>query len=476
MKKLLFVAVILTLLSAITSCDDETSPIGSSLVDDQVEIVVDSTFVITGHSVVSPEVEARTVLQLLGKMTAEGYGSFESSVVTQFLPTENFITDGVTPETIDSVKLIMRVPVSAYVGDSMAVMGLTAYPLTAQLPAGITSSFNPAGFYDATAPMGSTMYTVNGGALNDSLAALPYHLISMHLGRDFGRKLLEKYKESPSTFNTPNAFAQWFPGMYLANTFGSGRVVQVDSTVISMYYRQILPVADASPARDTTIYRTSSYLAVAPEILTNNNMNFGISPSLLARAEAGEPILVAPTGYDVQMNFPASELLSRYRTYGTELSVVNRLDLTVPVEEIANSYGITPPPYVLLVKKSMKKEFFEKSLLPDSVNSFYAAYDYVNRCYKFNDMRRYFLSLLDKDNTTADDEEFIVCPVTIAFEKKASAEYSYYLQYYYGTQLSDEQSYVVAGVTPYVNRPAMAKLALDKAKITFSFSVQKLKN
>ncbi len=475
MKKLLFMAAAALCLSAVTSCDDNISSIGSSIVEDQVEIMVDSTFVITGHSVPNTEVQARTVLQLLGSITAGSYGTFESSVVTQFMPTQNFITEGVTDQTIDSVKLIMRVPLGAYVGDSMAVMGLTAYPLTQPLPANITSSFNPKDYFDPSQPMGSTMYTVNGGALNDSLASFPYRIVSMHLGKELGQKLLNRYKDSPSTFSSPTAFAQWFPGLYLRNTFGSGRVVQVDSTVISMYYRQILPVDDAKNPRDTTIYRTSSYLAVTPEILTNNNMTYAMAPELIDRAQAGEPIIIAPIGYDVQLNFPAQALVDRIHSTGSDFTVLNSLSLSIPVEEIANDHGITPPPYVLLVKKSMKEEFFRKSLLPDNVNSFYAAYDSYKRSYTFNDMRGYILDVLEKNTVTTDDEEFIICPVTISFEQKASASNSMLYYYYYGAALNDEQSYIVAGVTPYVNRPAMAKLSLDKSKIVFTYSVQQIK-
>lgn len=473
MKNILFVAVILATLMTTVACDDEKSTLGSSLVTDNVEIVIDSTFTVTGHSVQSPEVQARTILQLIGRMTADNYGAFGSSVVTQFMPVEQLITEGVDESTVDSVKMIMRAPLGAYVGDSLAIMGITAYPLTKQLPAQVNSAFDPSGYYNPSTPLASTMYAMTG-AVNDSTVSFPYRLITLDLGKEFGRNLLRRYKESPQTFATPNAFAAWFPGMYLATTFGSGRVAQVDSTVITMYYRQILPIGTKASPRDTTIYRTSSYLAVTPEIMTNNNMQFAAAEKLRQRAEKGEAIIVAPTGYDVELTFPARDIADRFRSENTDLAVINRLNLTIPVEEIANSYGITPPPYVLLVKKSKKDEFFAKSLLPDNVTSFYAAYDSYRRCYSFTDMRDYILDVLAKDEVTADDEEFIVCPVTIGFEQTGSNSSSYYYAYYYGMS-TDKQTTTVATVTPYVNRPSMARLSLEKAKITFTYSVQNLK-
>ena len=474
MKHLLFVAVTLaTLMVTTVACDDDKSPLGSSLVKDQVEIVIDSAFTLKGHSIESREVQARTILQLIGRMSADNYGSFSSSVVTQFMPTENLVTEGVTESTVDSVKMIMRAPLGAYVGDSLSIMGITAYPLVKQLPAGINSAFNPDGYYDTANPLASVMYTMTG-AVNDTTVSFPSHLITLDLGKEFGQRLLRQYNESPSTFATPGAFASWFPGIYLTTTFGNGRVAQIDSTVITMYYRQILPIGTSSNPRDTTIYRSNSYLAVTPEVLTNNNMSFDIARSLTDRVNAGEPILAAPTGYDVDLTFPASEIASRYKAQGTDLTVVNSLKLTIPVEEITNNYGITPPPYVLMVKKSKKNEFFAKSLLPDNITSFYAAYDSYRRCYTFTDMRDYILDILDKDQITAEDEEFTICPVTIGFEKVNQNTSSYYYYYYYYGTSSATETTTVASVTPYVNRPSMAKLDLGNAKITFTYSVQNL--
>lgn len=456
---------------AFVACDDTKTPLGSSLVKDKVEIVIDSSFTVTGRSVVSDQVQARTILQLLGSITAPPYGTFSSSVVTQFMPTENIVTEGVEPSTIDSVKLLMRVPLAGFVGDSLAAMGITAYPLTRQLPAAITSAFNPDGYYDPSRPLASTMYSMAPGP-NDTIARAGYRLVSLDLGKEFGRTLFEKYKSSPSTFSTPGAFAQWFPGVCLTTTFGSGRVAQIDSTVITMYYRQILPIDDPSNPRDTTIFRSNSYLAVAPEILTNNNMTYAMADALRRRAENGEALLVAPVGYDVELRFPARDLVDRFRSAGTELSVINTLTFTIPVEEITNSYGITPPPFILMVKKSKKDEFFAKSLLPDQVTSFYAAYDSYRRQYVFNDMRDYLLDVLTRDAVTDDDEEFVLCPVTIGFEQTGTTASSYnYYYYYYG--VTPESTQTVGTVTPYVNRPSMAKLSMEKAKISFTFSVQK---
>lgn len=459
--KIAFAAILL--IAASTSCDDEVSTIGSSLIQDQVEIVIDSSFVITGEPIVSGSVQSRTVLQLLGDIDAKNYGSFRSDIVTQLMPTQAIETEGVT---VDSVKLIMRVPLGAYVGDSLMPMGVEVFRLNKQLPVPIYSNFDVKDYYDASTPLAKAMYALT--AQGNGEAKTSYRYINVNLGKSFGDELIERYKSNPSTFSSPKSFAEWFPGFYIRSSFGSGRVVQIDSTVVTMYYRQQLPIEGTD--RDTIYLRSSSYLAVTPEIITNNNMNLALAPELEKMAQDKKPILVAPTGYDVKISIPTDRMLEQYRTKGGMLSVLNGLRLRIPVEDIANDYGLTPPPYILMVKATEKDNFFMRSQLPNQKTSFYASYDSYNRCYEFSDMREYLLEMLDKDEVTADDMDFIICPVTIGFESNSTSS-SYYYYYYYSMPT---QTMTVASVVPYVNRPSMALLNLEKAKLILTYSVQNI--
>ena len=424
-------------LAALTACNDDTTTIGSSLIQDQVAIVVDSSFTVTGHAVASGSVQSRTILQLLGSVNARDYGSLRSDVVTQFMPAQNLTTEDVT---VDSVRLIMRMPLGGFVGDSLVPMGLDIYRLTAQLPQPIYSDFNPEGYYDPSSLMASGMYTATRQDENPSPKS---RYIRVDLGRAFGEELLARYKSSPETFANPTQFARWFPGLYIRSSFGSGRIVQVDSTIVKMYYSRAGKVPDTD--RDTVYHYQASYLSVTTEVLTNNNMSLNVAPSLKAMAEA-------------------------YNNRTSRLAVINQLTFKLPVAEIANSYSLTPPPYVLLVKTSEKDEFFSRSKLPDNKTSFYATYDNFNHCYNFSSMRDYILALAEKGEVTDDDMDFTICPVTVGFERNSSSSnYSYYYYYYYTPETT---TLTVASVTPYVNKPSMGLLELDKAKIVFTYSVQ----
>ena len=90
--------------------------------------------------------------------------------------------------------------------------------------------------------------------------------------------------------------------------------------------------------------------------------------------------------------------------------------LTVPVTEIANSAGIAPPQYMLLVKASDKDKFFANSTLPDNKTSFYTEYNKTTKTYSFTGLRTYVKSVLDGEFAGEDGiEDFYLIPVDATF-------------------------------------------------------------
>lgn len=473
MKKLalLSAGVIATL--SVISCDESTSTAGGSLVEDEVEIVIDSNFTVSGRPVSNDLVQSRTVLQLLGNLDAKGYGSLSSDIVCQYMPTAYVDTFYVKPEYIDSVKLVLSMYKNGFAGDSVAPMGLTVYELNKQLPSPIYSDFKPEGYYDPSAPIGSTTYSalIDGAeSITTDTEGSVIKDITVKLPTELGVRLYNQFKTSEATFATPQAFAKWFPGLYIANSFGSGRVTRIASNMINVYYRSIMPIPDTDPQRDTVFNLVGSYMAVTPEIITNNNIVYKMADDLKQRAQAGETMLVAPTGYDVEFNFPAREILRRYQENSGSLSVVNSLSLSIPANEIENDYGLTPPPYVLLVKKKDKDKFFAGTQINDNLSSFYASYNSTTKSYTFSSMRNYILEIIKKGEATEEDEEFVICPALVSFYVNSNSNY---YSYYYGYNTTSTQ---VSSITPYVTEPVMATLDFSKAKIVFTYSKQTLGN
>ncbi len=443
------------LLSVFTACE-ESSTIGSSIIQEEVEIVVDSSFTVSGKSVINNKVQSRTVTQLLGKLEAKEYGNLYSDVVTQFMPAGAIDTTGITADNIDSIKMVMYIPVGGFVGDSITPMGFNVYRLNKQLPSPIYSDFNPTDYYSEDDLLASKIYTVNALGETDSVAELSYRNIYIDMPLELGKDLYNQYINDPASYLIPMDFAKYFPGIYIKNTFGSGRVARISGTEIKLYYHRTEPIEDTD--RDTTYNEIGTYFAVTPEIITNNNIQLALSDELKTMAENGDNIIVAPAGMDVEIKFPTNDILNFYRENGGDLTVINSLSFEIPAEEIANDYDITIPPYLMLILSSEKDKFFANSKITDDKTSFYAAYDEVNKKYSFTGLRQYLIDMRDKGELTDEDVTFTLTPVSITTES--------YSSYY-----SSSSAYINE-IVPYVQAPAMVKLNLDEAKIKLTFSKQ----
>ncbi|MCM1355110.1 MAG: DUF4270 domain-containing protein [Staphylococcus sp.] len=471
MKKTALLSAGLLAATCMVSCDESVTTTGSSLVQDEVEIVIDSTYTVSGHAVRNDFVPSRTVLQLLGAIDAKGYGALNSDVVCQYMPAATIDTVNVKPDYVDSVKLVLSMYKNGFAGDSIVPMGITVYPLVKALPSPIYSDFNPAGYYDSANPIGSVTYSglIDGAAgVSADESGNIYKDIYVKLPNEIGRSLITQYDTDPSVFETPQAFAKWFPGLYIANSFGSGRVTRVVRNMINVYYHTVSKIEGTT--RDTIIDKSKTYLAVTPEIISNNNISYTMADDLRQMANAGESLLVGPIGYEVEFKFPASEIISRYKAQSGSLSVINSLSFSIPVKEIENDYGLTPPPYVLLVKKKDKEKFFSGTQINDDISSFYASYNSTTKSYTFSSMREYIVDIMERGDVDAEDEEFVICPALVSFYVNSSSSNSWWgYGYGYGSTSS-----TVSSITPYVTEPVMATLDFDKAKIKFTFSKQTL--
>ena len=445
--------------TSFTACGD-TDSIGSSLIQSENEIIIEDDFTLTGHSVENSKVQSRTAMLLIGSIDTDEYGKFDSDFVTQFMPVAKLDTTLTSAAAIDSVKLKLMFAPGNFVGDSIVPMGLEVFRLNKGLKAPIFSDFDPTDYYDASKPIGSTIYATSNLELSDSLRELDHRDIYVDLPRDLGVELYDLYQSNPEVYNDPQAFSEHFRGIYVRNNYGSGRVTQIGATLLQLYYHYN---TINTAGRDTTYNYIGSFYSATPEMLSNNNIAFEMAQSLRDKADEGNPIIVAPAGYDVEMTFPLLDIIKYYRERSGKLAVINNLTLTIPTAAITNTYGIRPPSQLLMVLKKDKDEFFRKCKVTDGITSFYANYSDETHAYDFSSLRNYLLDALQReDELTADDFTFILTPVTVGDETVYDSYTGGYKTY-------------VKDIVPYVQQPAMVELRLSDANIEFTFTNQTIK-
>lgn len=455
----------------LTGCEDDVSQIGNSISSAEVSINIDSvTYKLKARTVEAPDIDLAANYTLLGSINVPEYGSLDCSYVTQFLPAENLtIPDTITPEKIDSVKMILSVPKVFITGDSLAPQQLKVYDLERQLPSDLTASFDPEGYYDSSAPISTKSYTLSGYTYNDttytSAQIIP---VSIKLPLEKGRDLYAKYLEDPEIFVWPELFAQYWPGVYIAPSFGKGCVAPISSTNVYLYYpateKTTTTDSDGNTVVENKIVPDSlCVLASAPEVITDPIIKYTPSANLESMIADGKNIITTPGGYTVSFSFPAREVLEEYWKGEYDLGVINNMVFTLPAKAVNNSYSIGVAPALLMVKTSEVESFFSEGRLPDNKSSFYSLYSSDAEGYTFSSMREYIVDLKAKgeDNITEEDVDFTLIPISATTED-------------YTNPSTGALSSVITSLSPYIVKPTMTLLETDNAKVVFTYSNQTL--
>lgn len=460
LKLINWVAATLAVLIVATACDENN--VGTSILDTEASVVVDSAFTVVCSPEINDKMPPRSLTHLLGAINVKEYGSLTSDFVTEFMPSSEIDTTGVALADIDSVRLLMNVPLGQYVGDSIVPMKVNVYKLNKNLPFPIYSNFDPKDYYNEADLLGSRSYamtSVNQDSVllaeyNSSTGNTDYYYqIAVSMPKSIGTGLYNLYKTSPETLRSPDAFKLYFPGIYAKTSYGNGRVAKISSTMMRVYYRKHGTKDDGS---DTIYNRSTNYMGTAPEAVTNNNIKYTPSATIKAMVDAGEPVVASPAGYNVRLALPVNEIINHYTKLESEgQTVLNTVTMTLPAEEIANTANVAPPKYLLLVKAKDKDEFFSNGKLPDNKTSFYAEYSSTKKQYSFTSLRAYVKAVLDGEYDGEDGiEDFYAIPVDATF--KTSTDY-------YGNTTS-----TLTSVIPQLSTPAMAKLGTPKIVVNFS--------
>ncbi|MDE6696196.1 MAG: DUF4270 domain-containing protein [Muribaculaceae bacterium] len=501
-KRIFNAFLLATIIAGIFSaCENNVPTVGSDLASNEVQIALDSLiwnntdqYIHRGDkkvlvacpkipyaTIYDDSIDARSTNNLIGRISVPEYGDLRCSFVSRMMcATKLAIPDSIRYEQIDSMKLLLRVQRGDLTGDSLAPQQLKVYQLTKSLPSDIDNRFDPTGYYDPSAPIGTRSYTLSALGMSDSLFKnLKTIFIEIPMSKKMAQDTYLAYKTNPSVFAWPQTFEQYFHGIYVEPTFGRGCVANIqESSFVIFYSYKTEETKKNEDGTSTVVVKTkSSYVGVfqsSPIVLNSNNVIYQPSQYLQNLANQNEALLTTPGGYRVNFKFPAKELIDIYNTSQSKLAVVSDLKFSIPVEEISNDYGITPPPYLLMIKKSKLKEFFANNSLPDNKESFYATYNATTKQYSFSSMRNYILDLI-KNGVKEDDLEFTIVPVNLEFEKNESNNnYNPYLYYYYGYNTNTATESYLTKCTPYIVKPTMCRLIMDKAQTIFTYTIQQM--
>lgn len=455
----------------LASCqDDEINKIGGSITQGEASITIDSTlYDLRAVAVPNDDYDSRTGNLMVGSIAVPEYGSLHTSFVSRMMCLQSLpLADTIPSERVDSCRLRLVISRDLTTGDSLLPQQLTVYRLNKQLPDDISNSFDPEGYYDASAPLGRKTFTAssigNKIMLDNSTNSTAYLAMKVPVPAQLGRDLFDKYRHEPELFAWPKTFAQYFPGLYVDSSFGNGCVANVIEMKLWAYFwhpdqKKVTTETDTTMV-DYHKVDSVALLSVSPEVLSSNRIDYRVSETLRRRIADGQIVITTPGGYRANFTFPAQAIIDEYNRQQHNLSIVSALDMTVPASAIENDFGLGPAPYMLMVKTKELHSFFRENKIPDNKTSFQSAYDAVNGCYRFSALRAYILDLIEKGTVTPDDVDFTFVPVLVTGETVGNN--------YYGSG----GTYYITKCVPYTLMPTMTLLDTKNARVVFTFSSQ----
>ncbi|MCL1938381.1 MAG: DUF4270 domain-containing protein [Candidatus Azobacteroides sp.] len=416
-------------------CNDTIDSIGINMKPEEDKIAVfDTTLNIDGRTIRVDSLYAKSINGLLGQFQDPVFGGLKADYVCEYYPALGFSLDSIIGESgqeIDSV--LLQIIYTSYVGDSLAPMEVSVYPVNVPLQKDYYTDIDPSQFCDMNRLWGRKAYTARNLNISDSLNLVSsYKMVSVPLSREWGQSCLDEYRKPNHGQFTPADFTRFFPGTYIASTFGSGCILQVENTEIDIYYTRLY-TTQGSSGQDS-IYQSPSMavLNVTKEVVQLNNYK-GLNDDHLLEQNDSMMYLKSPAGIFCEILIPLNEVkqtLGSRKFNNVRLSIEaypkEDRDYVLNFPGLGTSNTVTQTrPKLLLIEPDSVKSFFEERKYADGQTSFYTTFDASAYAYTFDNISNVIQNAIDK-GVQKDYLSLYLIPVDVSY-------YLYYDSYSYSS-------------------------------------------
>lgn len=375
--KIILSCVVFTLM--FIACDDDLSPVGMSVQPDGDRIsVYADTIPFTSSTVIVDSVFIKTVTGCLGSFDDPTYGNIKYGYMCNFysIPDSVFYPD---VNKIDSV--VLRLPYISYVGDSLTPMEATVYEVTKTLDKNFYSNVDPWKYADKNSVWGKKIYTARDLNIPDS-SDEEYKELKITLPTSIGERLYKEWNErGKATFENLESFFDFFPGVYVESTFGSGNILNIEGTYLYVYYNRILE-RKTTGKKDSVVVNWAVFNS-SEEVTQLNKFESKFGNQELVD-NPNYTFLKTPAGVVTELKIPLQDIRDKVGVNRT----FNNVGLSLEVEEQVHSgdYTLPIPREVLLISPDSVKLFFEKSGSAGNKNSYRTTLSASSDKYEFGNI------------------------------------------------------------------------------------------
>jgi len=433
----------------LNSCDDNLTKVGTTIQPpgDLITVYTD-TFMMKASTVRLDSVFSKTSDFMIGEMYDPVYGTIKADILCQFYCEEDFKFPRIPINgKIDSVELSILLPLNennglmAY-GDTLSPMEMTVYLIDRPLKRNFYTNDHPENYCDMKNPLGKTAYTAYNLSIPDSIRQIEYPHITVKLPTELGQRFYDETIQNPSTFVNQNTFNEFFPGIYITNTYGSGCIIKTsaDNIYLHIYY----DFMDKDIEGNDSIVHAAQFFTVSKEVIQINRfVNDNIDPLLVENPT--HTYIKSPAAVCTKLVIPTSEMAKKFDVSDRYINGFT-LDLKyLPEDEW--DYACQPPAHLLLLPEDSIIPFFEKGSVENYMTSFISfasasasssnlGYNPNTRTYHFGNIS----NLLKVHITNSPDKDLNLYAIPVT--RKATEDLNYGL--YYTTAIS--HSFYLSGV------------------------------
>ncbi len=452
MKFRSFLIFALGLLS-FASCEDNMSEIGSSVRPDTDNLLVQTkSFDFVSSTFDVDSIYIRTSTPLLGQITDPVVGTIRSDYAAQMRirPGFNFNVeeddslvynmnnplDSMINNQLDSA--VLSITYGSYIGDSLTPMGVTIYKLKDQLSAN-TDDFYSNFTIDSEGldVLGTAGYTGVNYNISDSIknseGYVPY--VDVLLNDEVKNSFYDAVVNNPEIFKDQESFQQFFPGVYMKNTFGNGTILKVQNTSIGFFYRTYHAYNPDSTRLKADDGRDSSYIenrvkviSVTPDVIQLNSV-LNAGKELVSNDST--TYITTPGRTFTEVKLPVGQIVTTINSNPNAIKTfLNNTSFMARAYTDSEFFSQAAPTYMLLVEKDKINTFFEDNDLPDNKTSYVASLfkdtTSVNYGYNFgniNKMVMNFAEELEKANGKVEPTDSVtlaLVPITAVVDEQSN--------------------------------------------------------
>ncbi len=413
-----------------SACNDNLSNVGGSIRPEEDALQThEELFLLNTKTVKIDSIYNQSVFSLLGEFNDPVYGSYRASYISRFqhAPGFRFKHEPINGK-IDSTFVI--VDYSSWVGDSTVWSKVSAYAINHTLPeSNYSTSLDP--YLLNKKYLGSLVYSAG-----DKTGK---HKLRIPISNEVGQLFYTASKEHPEFFNDRKAFEEnLLRGIFLESTTGSGCMISVFSTALSIQYKYEETGKTADKTADSTWLETETETFVnTKQLYMHRSFDSKNLESLLGEHD-NFGYITSPEGVALSLVLPkeaVEELNNKRSDHQNLTSMINGASLELEVEVPNNTSSILqPPPYLLLLPRDSVASFFENhnTEITRPESAFLSSqYNISTRKYAFENISLLlYKHLIDYKNSKSSEVknlELIVLPVSREINQNITASVSNFL-------------------------------------------------